>query len=295
MDQVPKDPPSARARIIRRLRFMRNVRGWQRLANAVVPQDASLEFVTRNGAVTFSGNLESFIDRQIYLYGGYEEDLIVAFLELVPALRRNVILDVGANVGTHTLRFAQMFKSVVAFEPNPVVFEQLTRNITSNRAANVKAHQIGLADRDGLLDFHVTDAPNHGLGTFAKIEQYDRPLKLAGQARVTRGDSFLQSGDASIDAIKMDIQGFEVEAMKGLHDTLHRHQPFVWFEVSAATRERMGSTRALRDLLPYEFSLQRFERVRGWFWNSVRLVPVSAEAIEVGDYVAVPIGKTSEP
>jgi FkbM family methyltransferase len=290
MQRELKEPRSTRARLVRRLRLFRNLRGWQRVMNAIVPCDPALKFVARNSDVTYVGNLESFIDRQIYLYGGYEELMIARFLDAIPTSRRGLILDVGANVGTHTLRFAQAFQRVLAFEPNPRVFEQLSANVAANAAANVELHPVGLADRDATLDFFVTDSPNQGMGTFATTEQYDTALVNAGQARVVRGDAYLGNrGVVRVDAIKIDIQGFEPEALLGLQEVLVRDRPFVWFEVGSATRDRMSCIDVVRELLPYEPTLLRFMHKPRYVWNDVELVPVgSGQPFVTGDYLAVP-------
>jgi FkbM family methyltransferase len=285
-----KEPTSARARVVRSLRVFRNLRGWQRLMNVVVPSDPAQEFVARNGNIVFTGSLASFIDRQLYLYGGYEEQQIARFLELVPASRRGVILDVGANVGTHALRFAQVFRTVHAFEPNPQVHEHLARNVAANSATNVTLHQLGLADTNATLDFFVTTTSNHGMGTFVSAPQYTADLVAAGRATVARGDDYLaRVGVTKVDAIKVDIQGFEPEALAGLRAVLTRDRPIVWFEAGAATLGRITTQAELRGLLPYEFSLKRFMRQTRLLWNRMVVLPVSAEEPLVeADYIALP-------
>ena len=63
--------PMVRARIARALRDLVALRGWQLLVNRLVP-DHSASFTIRNGDTVFAGDIGSFIDRQVYLFGGYE-------------------------------------------------------------------------------------------------------------------------------------------------------------------------------------------------------------------------------
>ncbi len=107
-------PFHRRARIVRALRAFSNIRGWERLSALLVPKAAAGPFRVRNQSGLFAGELSSFIDRSMYLRGGYEENHIRAFLSRVPAERRGLVLDVGANVGTHSLGFSRHLKAVHA-------------------------------------------------------------------------------------------------------------------------------------------------------------------------------------
>ena len=291
---MSKQPPSWRARFVRKLRRWHDVVGWRRIANHLVAPDRRQEFEITNDGLAFRGNLESFVDREIYLFGGYEQPLINQFVDLIPAERRGTIVDAGANVGTHTLVFARSFKRVIAFEPNPQVFKQLASNVGANQRSNVELHNLGLADRDHVLDFHMIDKPNLGLGTFSVEEQYDEKLRIVGRGTVVRGDRILaELGADRLDALKIDVQGFEPEVLTGLRDHLLRDHPFVWFEVGSATRARMGTRAAIEQLIPFRFKLLKFESSRRGLRHRVGLSDMPGSRIENGDYVAVPIEKAT--
>jgi len=285
-----KHPQSPGARFVRALKFLTRVRGWRRIAQRIAPPDSRLDYLISNDGLYYAGNLGSFIEREVYLFGGYESAAIDAFLDLIPAARRRILLDVGANIGTHALRFAQEFATVHAFEPNPAVFSDLQRNAGLNGAANLHLHNLGLADRAALLDFHAIPKANAGLGTFSQVEQYDMKLEVIGQARVERGDDYLRGLVAGgVDAVKIDVQGFEPEVLRGLRSILADCRPYIWFEVGEATRLSLGSLDALRKILPFEFQLMRFVERRRGLIRRTELIPVSAFPIGTGDYVAIPL------
>lgn len=129
--------PIARARIARALRNLVALRGWQRRVNRLVP-DHSASFTVRNGDTVFAGDIGSFIDRQVYLFGGWESTLIQCFLSRIPAGRHGTILDVGANAGTHSIAFARIFETVHSFEPNPMLWPQFEQNMVLNGLTNVR-------------------------------------------------------------------------------------------------------------------------------------------------------------
>lgn len=284
-----RHPRSLAARLVRKARFLDSVRGWRRIVRAFVPADPELTYVIRNEGMWFAGDLGSYIEREAYLFGGYESSAIDVFLRAIPKSRRRVAMDVGANVGTHTLRFAQAFATVHSFEPNPKVFPRLRANIALNGLQHVHLHPIGLGDRTDILPFHDIGSANAGLGTFSTIEQYDRKLEVAGQARIEPADDYLTPLlDGPVDAVKIDVQGFEPQVLIGMRKILEAHKPFLWFEVSEATRHSFHARQDLRELIPYEFSLRRFESGQAGLRNRMRLTDVEKEVLDVGDYLAVP-------
>src|SRR3954449_11550198 len=126
--------PGIRAKAARSLRFLRGVTGWRRLALALAGDGGS--FVVTNDGIRFAGDMGSYIDRHLFLFGDYERDLIRLFLDA--CRRRGVILDIGANAGTHSMWFARVFRSVHAFEPNRLLWDQFAANQRLNQAANIE-------------------------------------------------------------------------------------------------------------------------------------------------------------
>ena len=288
--EVHPDLPLARA--VRRMRPLRRLRGWGSLVHRLVPESACGPFTIRNGSVAFTGDLGSHVDRHTYLFGQYEAEAIDLFLGLVPESRRRVVLDVGANVGTHSAAFASRFERVHAFEPNPGLWPRHAENMRLNGFTNVTLHRIGLSDADAELEFHLIDAPNLGLGTFSRQEQYRLPLRRAGSARVVRGDDWLAALDkAEVDAVKVDVQGFEPNVLRGLRGTLERSRPLVWCEVGSGTRGTVADAAEIRSLFPYPVRMWRIEEIPALLWWRTRLVevdPAVSTSLPLGDYFFAP-------
>jgi FkbM family methyltransferase len=282
--------PIVRARIARALRGLRALPGWQRLVNRLVPHH-SASFTIRNGDAVFAGNIGSYIDRQVYLFGGYELAQIQCFLSCIPAGRHGTILDIGANAGTHSLAFARLFETVHAFEPNPMLWPQFERNMVLNGLTNVHLHKLGLADRDSELTLHLIDKPNYGLGTFSTVEQYDLPLRPAATCPIRHAGNYLAGiGAGPVDAVKIDVQGFEPEVLRGLHNILKRYKPVIWCEIGSGTLAKIATTSELLELVP--FGVHCFEMVSrsGWAGNSVGLRERSGD-LPRANYVLIPGNK----
>jgi FkbM family methyltransferase len=286
-------PPGLLARVARQLRAIQHVPGVSRLINLLASGTPEGQFCIRNawgeGKLTVAGDISSFIDREVYLKGGYENQQLEAFLARIPPNRRRTILDIGANIGTHSLCFAKAFRSVHAFEPNPSLWTTFQRNIALNAFTHVRLHQLGLADRNAELALHIIDKNNFGLGTFSTAEQYDLPLKEVCKAKVVVGDRYLHEERINdIDAVKIDVQGFEPEVLRGLHKTLERWRPIVWCEVAGGTTEKIETAQDLLRLLPGGYTLSRFVKARRW-QSGTNLTPVSDGPLPHSDYLAMPL------
>ena len=128
------------------------------------------------------------------------------------------VWDVGANVGYYTRAFAERVGgtgSVFAFEPSPVNFVKL--NAACATLLNVKKLQCGLGRENGMLTFQQgTD----DLGATSRVVE---PNSGGGAVVVDirSGSSLIMAGDASPpNAIKIDVEGFELEVLQGLGEYL---------------------------------------------------------------------------
>lgn len=251
---MQKHPRHPLARALRAARAFSSVRGFASIAERYGAADAP--FIVNNGREIFAGNLSSYIDRQVYMLGGYERSQIEAFLGLVP--RKRIALDVGANAGTHTIAFGHAFEKVHSFEPNARMWAQLERNVSLNDIV-ATVHRIGLSDCESELPFYDIGKDNGGLGTFSTVEQYDRPLRQIAVAAIRIFDRLAIAGP--IDAVKIDVQGLEPAVLRGMQTMLRRDKPTLWVEIGAGTGIDNGA--ALEALIPYPVKLMHLEAKSG--------------------------------
>jgi FkbM family methyltransferase len=155
-----------------------------------------------------------------------------------------LVVDAGANFGHYALTAASVVGKeglVYAFEPHPGTFALLEQNCALQGRNNLVAVQAGLAARDGEMDIY-TDSGNHGGHSF-----FDWNLRgeVGGSDRVPTHalDSFL-AGHAPgrrLDAMKIDVQGYEMEVLRGAALTISRDRPAVLCEVTPAALRAAGS------------------------------------------------------
>ena len=135
---------------------------------------------------------------------------------IVEAVRPgDVVWDVGANVGLYTTRLSQLVGGsgrVIAFEPSPACFAKLQRATAA--CANVSLLQSALSDRAGEASLSITDDPTTGSLFAASAAQTVR-------VPVAVGDELIAQGSAPVPAVlKIDVEGFEEEVLRGLSTTL---------------------------------------------------------------------------
>ena len=194
------------------------------------------QVIVRRGGVRWCLDLEEGIDFSIYLLGAFEKSTAATLRTLVKA--GDTVLDIGANVGAHTLGLAKAVGpagKVFAFEPADFAFRKLLRNLELNPELQkrTQASQVMLgADVDKPL----------AAGIYASwpLEKVDAVHpKHRGRFVSTQGavadtlDGFVERhGIAQIDLIKMDVDGNELPVLQGGPGVLQKHRPTIVLEMS---------------------------------------------------------------
>jgi FkbM family methyltransferase len=198
---------------------------------------------------TYPGRMDRWIDWIVYYYGAYEQDELELMRSLV-AGHPAVALDIGANVGHHSLYMASFCAQVHAFEPYEEVAGAIDEKIRRNGLRHVHVHRVGLSDRQQVLDFFAPQGVNTGTGSFVATHEVQNNTMI-GQLRVVNADDCIASLLLPrIDLVKIDVEGFELSVLRGLPETLRRHRPIVMLELSDAARQSLVSMSELMALFP---------------------------------------------
>lgn len=159
--------------------------------------------------------------------GLYEKENLLLLLKLLEQLPHATVLDIGANVGNHTLAFATRAHTVHAFEPIPHLYEVLHGNVTRNELAHVHTHNLALSDHGGSATINMVNAGNYGASSFDKRTEGTTPVDVT----LTTGDAFVaEHGITRVDFVKIDVEAHEVFVLRGLMQTLQRDLPFITME-----------------------------------------------------------------
>lgn len=163
-----------------------------------------------------------FIQNRIFLERDYFE--IYHLTMLKEHIKRNaVILDIGANIGNHTIFFAKECnaKKIYSFEPTQKTFQILRENIRINHVDSmVVAMNIALGARDQKVDM-VGDDRDSGSN---RVEEC-----INGDTVMNTLDSL--SINERIDLVKIDVEGYEYEVLEGAEKTIVRDKPDIFIEI----------------------------------------------------------------
>jgi len=154
-------------------------------------------------------------------------------------------LDVGANIGFYTLKFARWVGPrgrVAAFEPNPAMVKRINSNIELNHLSNVD-----LVAK--VVHFEVDKVPffisQNSVLSSMKPSEIDLEQIMVDTISI---DTYMRdAGWSRLDVIKLDIEGNDCNALLGCEATLERFKPFVVFEYQQDTPEE--TARAAFELL----------------------------------------------
>jgi FkbM family methyltransferase len=144
-------------------------------------------------------------------------------------------IDVGANVGVHTLVMAHAVNGggrVIACEPSPNFHKELTSNVELNQLSNVTIHQVAVSAKSGPVTLYIPSDSQHAAG--ASLDPHMHPQLQSSLAVEVAGTTIddLVAMDAidHVDLIKIDVEGFDAAVLAGAHDVLLRDRPYLLFE-----------------------------------------------------------------
>lgn len=173
------------------------------------------------------------IDWAVCFRGSYEPHLGPVFRAVLP--RGGVAVDIGANVGVHSLTLARIVGKqghVFAYEPNPDIYAKLIRNIGLNDLNQVTCFDTALGEAPGIVQLRVPrsdteEAGNPGLASVMALDTAHDVVDVS----VEPLDSLLRRSLLTrLDLIKIDVQGYEPFVFRGMQEILERLKPAVIFE-----------------------------------------------------------------
>jgi FkbM family methyltransferase len=174
--------------------------------------------------------------------GTYQWKKLNAAVEVLPFGQRGLAVDIGAHVGLWSHVLATMFAEVVAFEPIPDHYACWARNCSE--IENVQGYNMALSDTDGYLDI-VKVAENSGN---ARVATSSDKKESTCRVRAYALDNFPL--EEKIDFMKIDVEGWELQVLKGAEKTIRRDKPVMVVEQKPNNAERYGQKRmAAVDLL----------------------------------------------
>lgn len=209
----------------------------------------------------YRGNLQSVVDFEVYYFGAFEKPLLYFLRDCVTAQSTDngCFLDIGANVGHHSLFLSMYSKHVHSFEPYRLVIKKLEEHIEINKLKNITIHPIGLGIGNAMLPFYAPTGRNLGLGSF-QSSAISSGNQYVGELQVVNGDEYIkQKRITNIDLIKIDVEGFEKLVIGGLNGTLRKNRPVLVMEITYGNDISFRSKEELLRILPPNYKLFTFK------------------------------------
>jgi len=191
----------------------------------------------------------SAVGAALFYYGHFEIGEISFFARLLASLPEPVILDVGANIGTHSLEWARLLPSakVYAFEPSADNIELLIRNVEqSGLGERVTVVPSAVGDKLGTATFFETDDAAYS----SLHDTLRRPVISQYSVELTTIDTFVQvAGLRSVSLIKIDVEGTEDAVIAGASETIGRFKPLLFIEVYGGANSNPNPKRTIETLV----------------------------------------------
>ena len=187
----------------------------------------------------------------------------------------SIAVDVGANLGIHSLMLSHCVGaggSVISFEPISYIYERLRANVDLNRLTNVIACRKGVGNERSVT-YMKTDPEDFNVGRAHVSAQGNYPIAL------TTLDHELKDVASKVSLIKIDTEGYELQAIKGARGILEEHRPVLVCEFNPNSY----SFDDLRTSIPRDFL---YFRMPGNYYEG--LTPVKDELRAVCDLLIVP-------
>ncbi len=189
--------------------------------------DKDVEVDTAVGKLLVLSPRKNLIGRALYQTRVWEPEVTDTIAsETKPGM---IALDVGGDIGYFSLQFSSLVGPsgrVFAFEPIPKARERLLHNIALNGRTNIIVSEFALGNQEGTV--YLEDPFTKSRVNLNKTNGGTNDIKVS----IKRFDDLVdQLSIPSVDIIKMDIEGAEHEALRGMEQTLRRFKPIIVLEV----------------------------------------------------------------
>lgn len=210
------------------LKFFDTRYGRDLLIKAIGPRTRFMTVDCGDHLMTFSP--EDYLGRSIFVKNHFDRDHVGRMMgklaELGIDVEGKALLEIGANIGSHTVYFALTgaFDQIVAVEPDPRNFELLEENVRQNGLASlVRRMPFAAGESEGTIDFFL-HPDNHGKSSPHSRHVKDRRIVVPA---LPVPEILARAGvaEADVGAVWMDIEGYEPVACRSMQSLFMRRIP----------------------------------------------------------------------
>ena len=199
----------------------------------------TLRIVERDG-ISYELDLYDMVDWWIFF--GFKNPI---GSNMYPSISKgDTFIDIGANNGEVSLKAAREVGNsgrVIAFEPNPKNIIRFNKNIAMNSFNNITLVELGVGNEEGKFQLNNDTPENLGMGWIdnSSAQNSDSLVTI----NVTTLDDYLMGMELdSVNFIKIDVEGFEINVLKGAKKIIEKFKPSLFIEVENTLLNRQGTS-----------------------------------------------------
>ena len=271
-------------------------RGFTRISSSPVFRyltgpNSGIAWTKIHGGYEIAAPLDDYVGRLTYYFGDLDRKITWACSRLVRP--GDVVLDIGANIGLVTFILSSIVGTeglVHAFEPNPEMCQLIERATTRNNVENIVLHRVALGAQDGDLTLSV---PSGNAGAASLITTRQVPDSKTMTVPVHTLSSIM--ADQPIDHIrlvKLDVEGFEPEVLRGAAELFARRPPdTILFELNDCTAQDLADHPTIRLISQLGYGFYRLPPGRLVRMRAFQFDPLKVTDKEpIHDFVAARLG-----
>jgi FkbM family methyltransferase len=230
--------------------------------------------------------LSDWVQQLVFFFGVYEFEKNETKAWVNMATGSKFIFDIGSNFGYYSLLAAETNPDCVlhAFEPAPMTFMKLQKNVQLNGYTNIVCNNIGLSNSRGVLPLYLANDDNSGMTSLSKPQSFSGEVV---NVSVEIFDEFINElNSRQVDLVKIDVEGNEFNVLNGMRNALSTCRPVVFIEILEAHLNRFDSSSF--DVLSFFRALN----YRGYEFDPKGLLVEISHPKDVGLAIFVPIDKS---
>jgi FkbM family methyltransferase len=204
--------------------------------NPLLYRFGSMRNVTRNG-IKYSLDLSCMMQWYVYWdFSAKDREELYALIK-----EGDVVMDIGTNIGETLLNFARLTGPkgyVYGFEPDEENYKNAIKNISLNNFENIYVFKNALSDKKETVKLYVVDPNNRGMNRILQ-QANDETEPYTVLETITLDELVKENKIERINVMKLDIEGYEMNALRGATEILRKMKPLLFVEV--------GYTRLLKN------------------------------------------------
>lgn len=213
----------------------------------------------------------------LFFNGQFEENELLLCKKYIR--EDSIILDIGANIGLHSLYFSELAHSgvVVSFEPSLLTFELLVRNL--NGRSNVSPINVAISDVGGLLDFF--QASDNAYSSLVDTKR--KSIVNVSKVPCMKIDDVVDALKLhSVDFVKIDVEGLERNVLVGMEQVIATHNPVIFCEIYQGTASNLSPDETVKFLLDRQYN--------AYVMHDGKLIEYKKHEDEFYNYLFLPVG-----